>query len=85
MKYLEFIEQAPLVRNVDSCTTSGDVDYPGTAFEVRVPDGEEILHVVVDSTGEQQVVLLGHEQSLRMPLELLERILARAKEVVKPM
>lgn len=83
MKYLEFIEQVPLVRNVDSCTTTGDVDYPGTAFEVRVPDGDEIMHVVVDGAGEQQFLFLG-QQPFRIPLELLEQILARAKEVVKP-
>jgi hypothetical protein len=85
MTYLEFIEQAPLVRDVASCTTTGDLDYPGTAFEVRVPDGDEVLHVVVDGTGEQQVLFLGHEQPFRMPLGLLEQLLARAKEVVKPM
>jgi len=84
MGYLEFIEQVPLIREVDSCTTTGDVDYPGTALEVRLPSGDEILHVVVDGSGERQVLLLVHDGPLRVPLELLEQILARAKEVVHP-
>lgn len=83
MTYLDFIEQAPLVHDVESCTTTGDIEYPGTAFEVRLPTGEEVLHVVVDGTGEQQVLLLNHEHPFRMPLELLERLLAKARKVVR--
>lgn len=84
MKYLEFIEQAPLLRQVDSCVTTGDLDYPGTAVEIRVPDGDDILHVIVDSSGEQQVLFIGLESPVRVPLKLLEEILGRAKEVVRP-
>jgi hypothetical protein len=35
--------------------------------------------------GEQQVLFLRREHPLRMPLGLLEQILAKAKQVVKPM
>ena len=83
MTYLKYIEQVPLIRDVDSCTTAGDLDYPGTAFEVNTPDFEEILHVVVDAKGEQQVLIFPRDRPLRMPLVLLESILARAKEVVR--
>jgi hypothetical protein len=83
MGYLDFIEQAPLIREVDSCTTTGDLDYPGTALEIRVPNGDEILHVVVDGSGEKQVLFVLNGP-LRVPLELLEQILETAKNVVGP-
>lgn len=82
MGYLELIEQTRIIRDVDSCTTTGDPEYPGTALEVYTTDGEEILHVVVDSTGERQVRFLARDHPLRIPLELLEQIIAKAKDVV---
>jgi len=82
MTYLEWIEQTTLVREVDTCVTSGDLDYPGIAFEVCSKAGDQILHVVVDSAGEQQVLLLTDPNPLRVPLSLLQKILERAKDVV---
>jgi hypothetical protein len=84
MKYIEFIEGARLIRDVESCATTGDLDYPGTALEVREPGGKEVLHVVVDASGEQQVLFMSSPQAFRIPLSLLEEILSRAKEVVRP-
>lgn len=84
MKYIDLIENTPLVRQVDSCTTAGHLDYSGTTFEVSEPDGEEIFHVVVDLAGEQQVLFFERKGRVRMPLVLLEQIIAKAKDVVKP-
>ncbi len=84
MKYLEFIEQARLIREIATCTTTGDLDYPGTALEVSEPGGDEILHVVVDASGERQILFLASAQAFRIPLSLFEEILSKAKELVKP-
>ena len=83
--YLESIEQTRLVANLQSCTTTGDVDYPGTALEITDQDGNDLFHVVVDGKGEQQVMFFATKDNYRLPLEILERIIARAKEVVQPM
>ena len=82
MKYQEFIERAPLVREVHSCVTTGDPEYPGTALEVSELDGREILYVVVDGSDERQVLFLSAPETFRMPLSLLEEIVSKAKELV---
>jgi hypothetical protein len=83
MKYLDFIEQAPLIRDIESTTTTGDLDYPGTALEISERGGNEIFHVVVDAYGEQQVLFLPSAEAFRIPLKLIEDIVSKAKEVVK--
>jgi len=83
-RYLEWIEQARLVDVVKSTSTTGDVEYPGTALEVADVDGRELFHVVVDASGRRQVLFLATPDNYRLPLELVERALAGAKEVVGP-
>ena len=83
--YLESIEQTRLITNLQSCTTTGDVDYPGTALEITDQDGNDLFHVVVDGKGERQVMFFAARDDYRLPLETLERIIARAKEVVQPL
>ena len=80
--YLEFIERARLVETVESCLTTGDVEYPGTALEVTDRSGEDLFHVVVDSKGRRQVLIFAAHAHYRLPLELLEECLARAREAV---
>lgn len=81
--YLEFIEQTRLVAEVESCTTTGDVEYPGTALEIADQYGKDLFHVVVDSKGQRQVMFFAVKEDYRLPLEVLEKIIARAKEVVE--
>ena len=81
-KYLDWIESTRLITEVDSCTTSGDVDYPGTALEITDKSNRDIIHVVVDSTGKRQVMILAQADDYRLPLELLEEILNTAKKRV---
>lgn len=83
MRYIEMIEGSHLVRWVDAVTTTGDVDYPGTAMEICDEQGTELFHVVVDSSGEKQVLFLAHPSNYRMPLAQLEEIVAAAKEKVR--
>ena len=80
--YLGTIEQTRLIADVQTCTTTGDVEYPGTALEVTDQEGNELFHVVVDGTGERQVMFFAAEDDYRLPLEVLERIIARARDVV---
>ncbi len=81
-KYIDFIEQSHLVEDIESTTTTGDLDYPGTALEVWESGGEELLHIVVDSKGQRQVLFLAHEQHYRLTLSALARIIASAEEDV---
>lgn len=83
-KYLQFIERARLVDSVESCVTTGDVDYPGTALEIVDRDGRDLFHIVVDGTGRRQVLFFASTESFRLPLEVLERIVAGAGDVVVP-
>jgi hypothetical protein len=46
--YTRFIEAAPLISQIESTTSSGDLNYQGTAMEVSTTDGDELFHVVVD-------------------------------------
>lgn len=80
--YLRFVEETRLLDAVDACVTSGDLEYPGTTLEVVGPDGQDLFHVVVDSTGQRQILFFASEENFRLPLDVMERILARAKELV---
>jgi len=82
--YLELIERSRLVDVVNSTSSTGGVAYPGTALEVADADGRELFHVVVDGRGRRQVLFFATPDHYRLPLELVERALARAKEVVGP-
>jgi len=83
-RYLELIERARLVDRVESCTTTGDVEYPGTALEIADVDGKDLFHIVVDGKGQRHVLFFAAQENYRMPLEVLERILAVAREAVAP-
>lgn len=80
--YLDLITQARLIDRVESCTTTGDVEYPGTALEVTDPDGADLFHVIVDQSGQRQVLLFAAKESYRLPLEVVEQMIAKAKETV---
>jgi hypothetical protein len=80
--YTEFIEAARLIPSVTSQITTGDVEYPGTALEVSDKDGKELFHIVVDLSGEVQVLFFAQKAHYRLPLSLLEQILNAAKEKV---
>lgn len=83
-RYLELIEQARLVEEVASSTTTGDVEYPGTSLEIADDGENDLFHIVVDRKGQRQVLYFAICENYRLPLDLLERIIARAKETVVP-
>lgn len=81
--YAQRIENTPLVANVETTLTTGDLDYDGTALEVCDELGNELFHIVVDSNGERQFRFFRANGDYRLPLELLEKIVRAAKEKVK--
>jgi len=83
MDYSSFIREAKLIDDVESTTTTGDIEYQGTALEIYDPQGKELFHIVVDDEGKKQVLFLENQNKYRIPLELMERIITRAREVVK--
>lgn len=76
------IEGTRLVRDIRSCTTTGDLEYSGTALEIGDETGKELFHVVVDASGERQILFFPSDNGYRIPVDLLERILTRAKDAV---
>lgn len=81
-RYSNLIEGTRLVRNVQSCTTTGDLEYSGTALEIADDAGNELFHVVVDAAGERQILFFPSADGFRIPMDLMERILSRAKDAV---
>lgn len=82
--YMEIIEETPLINHVESTITTGDPDYPGTTLEISDPNGKiHLFHVVVDSTGQKQIVFFERKDRYRLPLFVLEEIIEQAKEYVK--
>lgn len=81
-KYLDFIEETRLISEIESCTTTGDLDYPGTALEIRDKDDNELFHIVTDSTSERQIIFFAQDKNFRIPLNLMEKIIKKAKEIV---
>ena len=80
--YSQKIEDTELISFVETCTTTGDLDYDGTAMEITSSNNRELFHVIVDSKGIQQVLFWEHKTPFRMNLKDLENIITRAKEVV---
>ena len=81
--YEAFINAAPLISNVETTLTTGDLDYNGTAFEITEEQtGSELFHVVVDASGEQQLLFFGCDGNYRIPLAVFEEIIHAAKEKV---
>jgi hypothetical protein len=84
MEYTNMIRKARLFKqeDIDSTTSTEDADYNGTALEIFEKNGHELFHVVVDDEGERQILFFPSKEYYRMPIELMEKIIARAKEVV---
>jgi len=83
MGYSEEIKKARLVEDVETTTSTGDMEYEGTALEVYDKQGEELFHIVVDDKGNKQLLFFEIKDRYRISLELMEQILIKAKEVVK--
>lgn len=83
MNYDSFIQNARLIDEIESNTSTGDLEYKGTALEVCDKDGKELFHVVVDDKGRSQFLFFASKEHYRMPTELLEKIIAAARQLVK--
>ena len=81
--YKTLIANTPLVSEVESTTTTGDLNYDGTALEIESVDGDELFHIVVDEKGESQFLFFRSEGNYRIPIELMERIIEGAKQHVR--
>lgn len=81
--YRKLIETAPLVSEIASATTTGDLDYNGTALEIASIDGDELFHIVVDDSGQVQFLFFRAEGNFRIPLVVMERIIEAGKRHVR--
>ena len=81
--YTRFIEAAPLISQIESTTSSGDVNYQGTAMEVSTTDGDELFHVVVDGNGQIQFLFFRSEGNYRLPLDVMQRVIDSARQCVR--
>ena len=81
--YLRFIEAAPLISQIESTTSSGDLNYQGTAMEVSTTDGDELFHVVVDGNGQIQFLFFRSEGNYRLPLDVMQRVIDSARQCVR--
>lgn len=80
--FMQRIEGTPLVANVETTLTTGDLDYGGTALEVCDESGKELFQVVLDSNGHRHFRFFGSDGDYRISLELMEQIVETAKEKV---
>jgi hypothetical protein len=80
--YSEWIDETRLVARIELTTTTGDASYDGTALEVSDENGSELFQIVVDSQGDRQLLMFGADGNFRLPLPLLEQVLAAAKQHV---
>jgi hypothetical protein len=83
MSYDSLIKEARLVNKIESTTTTGDVEYDGTALEICDERGEDMFHIIVDMQGERQILFFAREENYRLPLKLMEEIISKAHEVVR--
>ena len=83
MNYQSFINSAQLISDVESTATTGDVEYPGTALEITDGQGKDLVHFVIDDKGEVHALFFARRENYRIPLDLLEKAIARARDVVK--
>lgn len=83
MSYKSYIENAKLINEIDSTSTTGDTEYDGTAFEISEKDGDELFHIVIDKDGELQVLFFSSDYNYRIPLEIMEKIFCNARQIVK--
>lgn len=82
--YLDAIERSHLIRRVETCVTTGDPEYPGLAVEVCDTEGRHLFHVVLDGKGACQILVLATQDDFRLPLDVLQPVLAWARSVVAP-
>jgi hypothetical protein len=82
MNYQAFIQNARLIDDIVSNTTTGDLEYCGTALEIYDKDGKELFHFVLDDKGEPQALFFSSTEHYRIPIALLEKIIATATRVV---
>jgi hypothetical protein len=83
MSYQSYIEKAKLINEIDSTSTTGDIEYGGTALEICEKDGNELFHIVVDKKGELQMLFLSSGHNFRLSLALMEDIIQKARQIVK--
>ena len=83
MSYDSLIKKARLVNKIESTTTTGDVEYGGTALEICDEEGKDMFHIIIDIHGERQILFFAREGNYRLPLKLMEEIITNAREVVK--
>jgi hypothetical protein len=81
--YTRFIEAAPLISQIESTISSGDLNYQGTAMEVSTTDGDELFHVVVDGNGQIQFLFFRSEGNYRLPLDVMQRVIDSARQCVR--
>lgn len=81
-RYSETIGEARVVRDIQSCVTTGDLEYSGTALEISDDAGAELFHIVVDSSGERHILFFPSSAGYRIPVDVMERVLAKAKDLV---
>jgi hypothetical protein len=82
MNYRESIQKTRLISDIETTITYGDVDYNGTAVEIGEKNSVELFHIVNDQNGELQILFVASKQNYRMPIDLFERIIEKAKGVV---
>lgn len=81
--YTSIIEAAPLITKIESTTTSGDLNYQGTALEVSTSDGAELFHVLVDGNSQTQFLFFRSEGNYRLPLDVMQKVIDAAKQCVR--
>jgi hypothetical protein len=79
MRYKKIIENAILINDIESNTTTGDLEYPGTALEICNKEGEDLFHFIVDGNGDIQALFFANKYDYRIPVELLEKIVAKSE------
>ncbi|WP_020593620.1 hypothetical protein [Kiloniella laminariae] len=82
-KYKDIIESSLLIEKYDSCLTTGDIEYEGTALEIMDQNGEEIFHIVVDNRGVLQVLMFPRDEPFRLDLDMLIEIMVNSKGIVR--
>ena len=84
MKYNDYINSIQLIDDhIETTLTTGDVDYPGTALEVFIGKSE-LFNFIISEKGEHQVIVYSNDDfSYRISLNVFEKLLLIAKEIVR--
>ena len=83
MSYINFIERIGIINNPKVIFSTGDPGYPGTALEVYDENRKtDLLHFIVDRSGERQILIFGNGKPYRISLDNLEQLIKEAKEKV---